>query len=83
MSFWNNENYYVTEEGIFVLNGYGKGEGLEGNNWAFDETKDIAMRGGADYRDALDELFIRTGIPEEDFEVTKWGIDVNGEAISV
>ena len=43
----------------------------------------MAMRGGADYRDALDELFIRTGIPEEDFEVTKWGIDVNGEAIPV
>lgn len=41
------------------------------------------MRGETDYKGALDELFIRTGIPEEDFEVTKWGIDVNGEAIPV
>jgi hypothetical protein len=44
--------------------------------------KDLDLRGtGKTYRDALDEAFKRTGIPRDQFEVTKWGKDVNGKSI--
>ena len=55
---------------------------LTGNNWKFNPTKDLDLRGsGATYRDALDEAFKRTGVPKDQFEVTKWGKDINGKSI--
>jgi uncharacterized protein RhaS with RHS repeats len=57
---------------------------LTGNNWKFNSQKDIDSRGtGKTYRDALDEAFKRTGIPRDQFEVTKWGKDQYGKSIPV
>ena len=57
---------------------------LTGNNWKFNSQKDIDLRDtGKTYRDALDEAFKRTGIPREQFEVTKWGKDQYGKSIPV
>lgn len=45
---------------------------------------DLDLRGtGRTYNDALSEAFNRTGIPREDFEVTKWGKDQNGKSFPV
>ena len=41
------------------------------------------MRGGATYRDALDEAFRRTGVPREEFTVARWGRTVDGKSIPV
>ncbi|QXX08946.1 hypothetical protein KW548_17700 [Vibrio neptunius] len=42
------------------------------------------MRGtGATFRDALDEAFKRTGVPRDQFKVTKWGRDQNGKSVPV
>ncbi|MGC4064595.1 MAG: polymorphic toxin type 47 domain-containing protein [Polyangiaceae bacterium] len=44
------------------------------NGWKPDPKKDLDWRGtGKDHRDALDEAFRRTGVPREEFEVTRWG----------
>ncbi|WAK00978.1 polymorphic toxin type 47 domain-containing protein [Methylobacter sp. YRD-M1] len=60
------------------------GEGLTGNNWEFNPQKDVDLRGTAKtYRDALDEAFKRTGIPKEEFEVSKWAKDQYGKSIPV
>ena len=57
---------------------------LTGNNWKFNPEKDVDLRGtGKTHRDALDEAFKRTGVPREQFEVTKWGRDQYGKSIPV
>jgi hypothetical protein len=57
---------------------------LTGSNWKFDPKKDLDLRGaGSSYRDALDEAFKRTGVPRDQFKVTKWGRDQNGKSIPV
>ncbi|ENA0608834.1 DUF4150 domain-containing protein [Enterobacter bugandensis] len=57
---------------------------LTGNNWKFNSQKDVDLRGtGKTYRDALDKAFQRTGIPREQFEVTKWGKDQYGKSVPV
>ena len=32
------------------------------------------------FQDALDMAFDKTGVPKEDFDVTKWGLDKNGKS---
>lgn len=60
------------------------GEGLTGSNWKFNPQKDVDLRGtGKTYSDALDEAFKRTGIPKNEFEVTKWGKNKYGKSIPV
>ncbi|MCL7423477.1 MAG: polymorphic toxin type 47 domain-containing protein, partial [Methylobacter sp.] len=60
------------------------GEGLTGNNWEFNPQKDVDLRGTTKtYRDALDEAFKRTGIPKEEFEVSRWAKDQYGKSIPV
>ncbi|MGY8528295.1 polymorphic toxin type 47 domain-containing protein, partial [Paracidovorax citrulli] len=58
-------------------------KGLSGGNWKFNPVKDVDMRGGASYRSALDEAFRRTGVPKEQFTVTKWGKTIDGKSIPV
>lgn len=60
-----------------------KGEGLTGRNWNFNGKKDVDFRGTGTYRDALDEAFKRTGVPRDQFKITKWGKDVNGKSVPV
>ena len=38
---------------------------------------------GKSYRDALDEVFKRTGVPKEQFVITKLGKDKHGKSIPV
>lgn len=55
---------------------------LSGNNWKFDSKKDIDLRGtDRSYRDGLELAFERTGIPKDQFTVTKWGKDINGKSV--
>ncbi|MBR9879219.1 MAG: hypothetical protein GYB17_06855 [Gammaproteobacteria bacterium] len=57
---------------------------LEGKNWEFNPEKDLDLRGtGKSHHDGLTEAFRRTGVPREQFEVTKWGTDVNGKSVPV
>ncbi|HEY0464049.1 MAG TPA: polymorphic toxin type 47 domain-containing protein, partial [Polyangiaceae bacterium] len=52
----------------------------EKNGWR-PGPNDLDWRGnGQDVKDALDEAFQRTGVPREDFEVTRWGHDENGKS---
>lgn len=58
------------------------GSGLTGNNWDFDPSKDMDMRGmGATHIDGLAEAFKRTGVPRDQFEVTEWGVTIDGKSI--
>lgn len=48
------------------------------------KPQDLDWRGsGKSYKDALEEAFNRTGVPKDQFEVTKWGKDINGKSIPV
>ena len=54
-------------------------------DWKFDPQKDLDWRGreGSPYKnaqDAMGEAFKRTGVPREEFEVTKWGKDAHGKS---
>jgi len=52
--------------------------------YKFKEGVDLDLRGtGNTYRDALNEAFKRTGVPKEDFVVTKWAKDANGKSFPV
>ncbi|MBA4496330.1 polymorphic toxin type 47 domain-containing protein [Paenactinomyces guangxiensis] len=52
--------------------------------YKFKKGVDLDFRGtGKTYKDALDEAFKRTGVPREDFIVTKWGKDANGKSFPV
>ncbi|MEK4381932.1 polymorphic toxin type 47 domain-containing protein [Aeribacillus sp. FSL K6-2848] len=52
--------------------------------YKFKEDVDLDFRGtGKTYRDALNEAFIRTGVPRTEFTVTKWGRDANGKSFPV
>jgi uncharacterized protein YukE len=52
--------------------------------YKFKEGVDLDFRGtGKTYRDALNEAFIRTGVPRTEFTVTKWGKDANGKSFPV
>ncbi len=49
--------------------------------WKFNPDRDLDWRGkGKSHNDAIDEAFRRTGVPREDFEVTKWGKDAHGKS---
>ena len=52
-------------------------------NYQFKEGVDIDSRGKGTYKDALDIAFEKTGIPKEDFTVTKWGKDKYGKSFPV
>jgi hypothetical protein len=57
---------------------------LSGNNWTFNPAKDVDWRAtGKSARDALDEAFRRTGIPKQEFQVTKWGNNKYGKSMPV
>ncbi|RAV02633.1 polymorphic toxin type 47 domain-containing protein [Paenibacillus sp. YN15] len=76
--------YYVTDIGIWVHNTNCNGVGLTGGNWKYNPNKDVDLRGtGKRYQDALDEAFKRTGVPRDQFNVTKWGKDETGKSIPV
>lgn len=62
----------------------GAGKGLSGTNWKFNKRVDVDFRGtGLNYQDALNVAFERTGIPKDQFEVTKWGKDITGKTVPV
>jgi RHS repeat-associated core domain len=62
----------------------GTGDDLTGGNWEFNPQKDVDLRGtGKTYQDALDEAFNLTGVPREEFTVTKWGTNEYGKSIPV
>jgi Bacterial toxin 47 len=45
---------------------------------------DVDLRGSdTTFKDALTEAFQRTGVPREQFKVTKWGKDVYGKSVPV
>ena len=76
--------YHVGRLGVWVHNADCCGRGLTGNNWTFNPNKDVDLRGtGKSYRDALDEAFKRTGVPKEQFVITKWAKDKYGKSIPV
>ena len=57
--------------------GFGEGEFGE---YKFKEGIDEDLRGGkGSFDEALEKAFKKTGVPKEDFKVTKWGTDKNGE----
>jgi hypothetical protein len=67
-------NFYVGKEGLLAHN-------CTPTPWRFNPKVDLDWRGtGKGVKDALDEAFQRTGIPKEQFEITKWGRDVNGKS---
>ena len=57
------------------LSGYG--------NYKFKEGVDVDLRGKGKYRDAIKDAFNKTGVPKENFEVTKWGKNKNGKSFPV
>lgn len=52
-------------------------------NYTFKEGIDVDLRGKGNYQDALNDALNKTGIPKEDFNVTKWGRDKNGKSFPV
>ncbi|MPX07433.1 hypothetical protein C0133_08570 [Moraxella catarrhalis] len=84
----NTHTYFASAQGgkygVWVHNADCCGRGLTGNNWTFNPNKDVDLRGtGKSYRDALDEAFKRTGVPKEQFVITKWAKDKYGKSIPV
>lgn len=57
--------------------------GLTGNGWKFNSIKDFDLRGGVDYKDALELAFERTGIQRDQFDNSKFAKDANGKSIPV
>ena len=57
--------------------------GSDFGNYQFKEGVDIDLRGKGTYKDSLDIAFEKTGIPKEDFTVTKWGKDKYGKSFPV
>ncbi|HYV44077.1 MAG TPA: polymorphic toxin type 47 domain-containing protein [Myxococcaceae bacterium] len=54
------------------------------NGWKLDPAKDLDWRGtGRTVEDGLAEAFRRTGIPREEFEVTKWARTAEGKSFPV
>lgn len=70
----------TTGESVDVTVGEG---GSDFGNYQFKEGVDIDLRGKGTYKDALDIAFEKTGIPKEDFTVTKWGKDKYGKSFPV
>lgn len=57
---------------------------LTGNNWSFNPVKDLDWRGtGKTHLDGLNEAFKRTGVPKEQFKISKWGKTADGKSIPV
>jgi hypothetical protein len=55
---------------------------LTGKNWKFDPAKDLDLRGtGKTHLDAFDEAFKRTGVPKNQFKITKTGKTIDGKTI--
>ncbi|OCA68975.1 hypothetical protein BBI01_17320 [Chryseobacterium artocarpi] len=89
-NLYNGDNYeagYQTGEVVagvsIALLTEGLGKGLTGGGWKFNPIYDVDLRGIGTYRDALNEAFKRTGVPREQFQITKWGKDINGKSIPV
>ncbi|SEQ06136.1 toxin 47 [Lachnospiraceae bacterium RM5] len=57
--------------------------GSDFGNYQFKEGIDIDLRGEGTYKDALNIAFEKTGIPKEDFTITKWGKDKYGKSFPV
>jgi putative RNase toxin 47 of polymorphic toxin system len=54
------------------------------NGWKLDPAKDLDWRRtGRTLEDALAEAFRRTGVPREQFEVTKWAKSAEGKSLPV
>jgi len=52
--------------------------------WKLDPARDLDWRGtGHTLDDALGEAFKRTGVPRDQFKVTKWGVSAEGKSIPV
>jgi len=84
VNYCDPSGYEGEKKSCELKSNFGNGEGLSGNNWKFDPSKDVDWRGtGKTYRDALDEAFRRTGLSKDQFEVTKWGKDRYGKSIPV
>ena len=57
---------------------------LSGGDWRFSPSRDIDLRGtNATYKDAIDEAFTRTGVPRDQFSVTRWGQNSYGKSVPV
>jgi intein/homing endonuclease len=71
--------YFVGQGQIWVHNADTCPRGAGG--WRFDPGKDLDWRGsGKTLREAIDEAFRRTGVPKNQFEVTRWGKDAYGKS---
>ena len=51
--------------------------------YEFKDGIDIDLRGKGTCKDAVDLAFEKTGVPREEFEVTKWGKDKEGKSFPV
>jgi len=80
-----HHNYFVSALELLVRNVCeGAGDGLTGSNGEFNSQNDVDLRcTGQTYQDGLDEAFKRTGVPKEEFTVTKWGTNEYGKSIPV
>ncbi|WP_151779963.1 polymorphic toxin type 47 domain-containing protein [Acinetobacter bereziniae] len=77
----DNHNYFVGKQNILVHN---CNCNLVGKNWSFNPAKDVDWRGsGKSYLDGLEEAFSRTGVPRNEFKITKWGKTAEGKSIPV
>ena len=66
----------------------GKPQAIEGSDWKFKPDRDEDRRGAPgnmheEYRAAVDDAFARTGVPKDEFTVTKTATDINGKTVPV
>ncbi|MCR4567305.1 MAG: hypothetical protein K5769_04600 [Pseudobutyrivibrio sp.] len=74
-----DQTYFVGEHGLLVHNNCEADipSDKKYGNYKFKEGVDVDLRGQGTYKDALEMGFEKTGVPKSDFEVTKWGRDMN------
>nr|RNJ64667.1 MAG: hypothetical protein EDM05_35305 [Leptolyngbya sp. IPPAS B-1204] len=79
--------YFVSHLGFLVHNTCLPAS-VPGGSWKFDPSRDLDWRGRGEnqyqnFQQALDEAFKRTGVPREEFEITKTAPDSFGKQIPV
>jgi hypothetical protein len=69
---------------LYASTGFSENGGNSKTGYEFKPGVDEDFRGtGKTYQDAVEEAFKKTGIPKEDFKVTKWAKDAYGKSYPV
>ena len=86
VDYCDPSGYKKTGDGCPPQGKMGDGSGDESRpygKYTFKEGIDVDLRGEGTYKEALDMAFEKTGLPKEEFMVTKWGKDKNGKSFPV